>query len=204
MALVAATWVLLALSFIHAEYLRDQPLQHALTVVGLIVLGRTAWRGGLSDASMVSILAFIWLHILGARYIYSYVPYDDWSQSLLGFSITEKCHFSRNHYDRLVHFAYGVLTVGPLVEVLQRWCGLGKRCACTFALAIVLAISGVYEIIEWGIAMVMAPDWADRYNGQQGDMWDSQKDMACALVGAILAAAISYLIRGRNRSGDAG
>jgi putative membrane protein len=202
--LVAATWVLLALSFVHARYLQDQPLQHLPTVIGLVVLGRWARRGRVSNASMVSMLAFVWLHILGARYIYSFVPYDDWSRSLLGFSITEKFHFTRNHYDRLVHLAFGLLAIKPLIELLQRIGSLGSRWVDALSLGVVMGLSGLYEIVEWAVAMVMAPDWADRYNGQQGDPWDSQRDMACALVGAVLATAASLWIQRRRRRERAG
>ena len=57
-------------------------------------------------------------------------------------------------------------------------------------LTCILAMSAVYEIIEWALAMALAPDWAEAYNGQQGDMWDSQKDMALATAGAIITLLV--------------
>jgi putative membrane protein len=58
----------------------------------------------------------------------------------------------------------------------------------------VLAASAVYEIGEWATAMTFAPDWAEAYNGQQGDPWDAQKDMAFAAVGSILAVGFVGLV----------
>ena len=199
-ALVVITWVLLPLSFVHGGYLQDQPLHHIPTVVALTGLGILARKGVVSDASMVSILLFIWLHILGARYVYSNVPYDDWSRRLFAVSITETFHFSRNHYDRLVHFAYGVLAVAPQVELLRRRFALRRWPAHLLSIALVLAVGALYEIVEWTVAVLMAPDSANRYNGQQGDMWDSQKDMAMALLGAVVASAV--VLAKRRRVGE--
>jgi putative membrane protein len=97
-----------------------------------------------------------------------------------------------------VHFAFGLLFVFPLWEFCQNrlrlravWCGIA-------AISVVLAASSVYEIAEWGVAMIFAPDWAEAYNGQQGDIWDAQKDMAVAWTGSIVAAMIIWLSRNRR------
>jgi putative membrane protein len=54
----------------------------------------------------------------------------------------------------------------------------------------ILSTSAVYEIIEWMLAMLMAPDWAESYNGQQGDIWDAQRDMALAAIGSLISVAV--------------
>jgi putative membrane protein len=190
LALLVVTCLLLAASFIGAPYLQDQPLHHVPTVGALVVLTWLAWKARMSDASLTAIVLFIWLHILGARYIYSFVPYDEWIRRWLGFSIDETCGFTRNHYDRLVHFFYGVLATVPQVEWLRkRWC-FGNVTAHFFSFALVLAAGAVYEIFEWLLAVVMAPEWAERYNGQQGDFFDPQKDLFCAAAGALIASAV--------------
>lgn len=142
---------------------------------------------------MTSISVFLWLHILGARYVYSYVPYDTWSRACVGVSITDAFHLSRNHYDRLVHLLYGALAMVPQVEVLRRRFGLGRVAAIVFSIALVSGVSALYEIVEWLLTVVAAPERADRYNGQQGDAWDAQKDMACAVAGAIAVAVFMRL-----------
>jgi putative membrane protein len=192
-ALLVLSCLLLGASFIGARYLNDQPLHHVPTVLALAFLAWLAWKGRISDASLTAIILFIWLHILGARYIYSFVPYDEWTKDWFGFSIDEQFGFTRNHYDRLVHFFYGVLATVPQVELLQKRWWLGKWSAHFFSFALVLAAGAAYEILESGVAFVMAPDWAERYNGQQGDLWDAQKDMLLAGAGALLASAAMLL-----------
>jgi putative membrane protein len=107
--------------------------------------------------------------------------------------------FTRNHYDRLVHFSYGLLAVAPVSEVLQRHAGIGSRIALYIAVESVFAVSMVYELLEWQLAVIMQGPLADAYNGQQGDIWDAQKDMALAASGAVIAAVV---IRLKRRRGD--
>lgn len=141
-------------------------------------------RAPISNASAASITAFVLLHLLAARWSYSFVPYDAWFPALA----TE-----RNHFDRLVHFAFGALAMAPMVEAGVRYWGLSVRVALVFAITFVLAVGGLYEIFEWSLTLTLAPEDAGAYNGEQGDMFDAQKDMALAGLGAILAAP---LVRG--------
>lgn len=197
LTLLFFTCVLLVASCIGAHYLKDQPLQHLPTVLALIGIGWVANQPKLSDASMTAIVLFWWLHILGARYIYSYVPYDQWTRRWLGFSIDHTFGFTRNHYDRIVHFAYGLLATLPQVELLRRRWHLRNGQAHFVSFAFVLAAGAAYEIAEWLSAVLAAPEWAERYNGQQGDIWDSQKDMLLAALGALFssAAMLAYSAR---------
>ncbi|MDO9361846.1 MAG: DUF2238 domain-containing protein, partial [Sphingopyxis sp.] len=144
------------------------------------------------------IVAFMALHTLGGRYAYSNVPYDDWARALTGTTMSDAFGWTRNHYDRLVHFAFGALSVVPVAEIALRWGGLSRRGAAFTVLGWVLAISCLYEIFEWLLTIVAAGETADRYNGQQGDMWDAQKDMALATLGAILVMAMEPLVRNRR------
>jgi len=90
-------------------------------------------------------------------------------------------------FDRLVHFAFGCLSLPPILELGARYWSLPRRMALAFALLFVLAIGGLYEIFEWSLTLMLAPDDAGAYNGEQGDMFDAQKDMALAGLGALLA-----------------
>ena len=67
------------------------------------------------------------------------------------------------------------------------------------AVQFILATSALYEIGEWALAISVAPDWAEHYNGQQGDMWDAQKDMALATAGAVVGLAILRVAGWRRR-----
>ncbi|HZG32623.1 MAG TPA: DUF2238 domain-containing protein, partial [Sphingopyxis sp.] len=105
-------------------------------------------------------------------------------------TLSDAFGWGRNHYDRLVHFAFGALSVVPVAEIARRWGGLTARGAALAVLAWVLALSCLYEIFEWLLTIVAAGATADRYNGQQGDIWDAQKDMALAALGAIVVLAV--------------
>lgn len=161
-------------------------LQHLPTMLLLVASPALLRRWPLSTASLACIIAFLALHTLGGRYIYSNVPYDAWAHKLVGTTVSDLFGWTRNHYDRLVHFAFGALSVIPVAEAARRWGGLGQRGALIAALGWVLALSCLYEIFEWLLTIVAAGDAADRYNGQQGDIWDAQKDMALALLGAVV------------------
>lgn len=170
----------------------DQPypeialLQHIPTMLLLVASPWLLRRWPLSTASVACIVAFLAFHTLGGRYAYSNVPYDDWARAMTGTTLSDAFGWNRNHYDRLVHFAFGALSVIPVAEIARRWGGLGPRGAAFAVLGWVLAISCLYEIFEWLLTIVAAGETADRYNGQQGDIWDAQKDMALATLGAIM------------------
>ena len=182
----------------------DQPypeialLQHIPTMLLIVASPWLLRRWPMSTASVACIVAFMALHTLGGRYAYSNVPYDEWARALTGTGLSDAFGWSRNHYDRLVHFAFGALSVIPVAEIARRWGGLGARGAALTVLAWVLAISCLYEIFEWLLTIVAAGETADRYNGQQGDIWDAQKDMALATLGAILVMAMGPVIRNRR------
>lgn len=181
--LTAAT----AASFIAAPFPREIWLQHSATllvIVGLPLMSR--WYP-LSNASVTCIIAFMMLHVLGARYIYSCVPYDDWCFGLCGWRPSGPFPGGRNHYDRLVHFAFGALWLLPFWEFSTRHMRVPRRAAWIYALALVMAASLLYELFEYALALTLAPESAEAYNGQQGDMWDAQKDMALAVLGSLLA-----------------
>jgi putative membrane protein len=170
----------------------DLRLQHIPTLIYLIVMPLFTRRFGISDFSASCLTAFMLLHILGARYLYSNVPYDEWTQLLFGWSLTARYEFERNHYDRLCHFAFGFLWAMPVWELLVRHLRTGRTRAAFLGLSCVMACSAFYEIIEWGLTIVLAPEDASTFNGQQGDMWDAQKDMFAAFSGALLALMIMY------------
>ena len=188
LGMVGSLAALLLLVQIHQPYPDVAPLHHIPTLALLIASPFILRRWPMSSAAVACVVIFFALHTIGGRYTYSNVPYDDWSKRLVGASITETFGFTRNHYDRLVHFSYGLLAVWPTREFLQRHLKISPRLALYIAVESVIAISAVYELFEWFLSIVLAGPMAADYNGQQGDMWDSQKDMAFAAIGALLSA----------------
>ena len=189
---------LLLLAQIDQPYPEVALLQHIPTMLLLVASPWLLRRWPLSTPAVACIVAFMALHTLGGRYAYSNVPYDDWARALTGASLSDAFGWTRNHYDRLVHLAFGALSMIPVAEIARRWGGLGPRAAALAVLAWVLAISCLYEIFEWLLTIVAAGETADRYNGQQGDIWDAQKDMALATLGAIGVMAMGPIIKNRR------
>jgi putative membrane protein len=182
--MLAAVALGVPLSAWGALYPSNTWLQVGPVAAGLPFAGRALRRAPISNASAACITAFMLLHLFAARWSYSFVPYDAWLPALAS---------ERNHFDRLVHFAFGALAMAPVVEAGGRYAGLAPRMALTVALLFVLAVGGLYEVFEWTLTLTMAPEDAGAYNGEQGDMFDAQKDMALAGAGAVLALP---LVRG--------
>jgi len=169
-------------------------LENAL-VAGLVLLlwlVRNSFR--FSDVSLYLILAFLALHAVGSHYTYSEVPYDAWFQSLTCHSLNEMLGWQRNHFDRLVHFCYGLLLVYPIREFFLRVVEVRGFWGYFLPLDVTLSTSALYELIEWGAAELFGGDLGMHYLGTQGDVWDAHKDMALAALGALIAVLIIALI----------
>jgi putative membrane protein len=117
--------------------------------------------------------------MVGGYYTYAQVPLGFWMQGAFG--------FSRNHYDRIGHFMQGFVPAIVFRELLLKKSPLvrGKLLTC-IVVSICLALSAVWELLEWLSAVVLGQG-ADAFLGTQGDPWDTQEDMAMALVGALVA-----------------
>ena len=168
-----------------------------LLFLTLILVAYRYWY--ISSRSYVLAVIFLFIHIVGARYLYSYVPYDDWTQQLFGVRLGDLFGWQRNMYDRLVHFSYGLLLFNAMVESAKFIFKIRSvKLLIAIALMINMSSSLLYELIEWGIATTLSPEAAEAYNGQQGDVWDAHKDMALALLGGLIAAAM-ILFQNRNK-----
>ncbi|MBN2296907.1 MAG: DUF2238 domain-containing protein [Pirellulales bacterium] len=187
-------------SCIKPPYMQFLLMQHVPTVLAVFLLVYLSNRFTISRLSFSLIILFFCLHTLGARYLYSYFPYDDLSEFLFGINISETFGFHRNHYDRMVHFCYGLLLTVPAQEVARRHFHLSVALSCVLAVVFIIATSAGYEFIEWLVAKTFTPEWADQFLGQQGDMFDAQKDMALAMTGAVLSASILAFSRRSKRT----
>ncbi len=185
-------WVALAvltiaviIASIHPLEFEAYLLHQAGTVFMLVLLLFTQKKIGMSFYSFVLYLIFLLIHIIGAHYLYSYVPYNEWLIQLFNFDLNQSMGWSRNMYDRLVHLACGVLLYPVLLRLFHVWLPEAKP-FMLFLLVVqfIMATSLIYEWLEWLIAIGLSPEEAENYNGQQGDMWDAHKDMLLATVGA--------------------
>src|SRR5438067_66880 len=172
-------WIALA---IHPLDRGDWFLENLLIFITVAVLGLTYQRFRFSNVSYVLILIFLAFHTIGAHYTYAKVPAGFWLQHWL--------HLSRNHYDRVIHFSFGLLLLYPMRELLHRTAGAQSQWAIWLGVAALAALSSFFEIIEAVIAQIVAPDLGTAYLGTQGDIWDAQKDMGAAFVGAVLTAVV--------------
>lgn len=180
----AMLWMVLAI----APYDRDTwLLENVLLVLGVVVLWQTRRALPLSTMSYSLLFTFFCLHAVGAHFTYSLVPYDEALRSLSGMSVTEALDFSRNHYDRIVHFAYGFLLVLPVRELLVLFAKVRGFWSYFLPLDIVMSSSLLYELIEWGAAVVYGGDLGAAFLGTQGDEWDAHRDMALAGLGGLIA-----------------
>ncbi|GAB2522923.1 DUF2238 domain-containing protein [Lysobacter humi (ex Lee et al. 2017)] len=176
---------LFVLTWIHPRWPVDQALHSSLTVVALVALGLELKRHTLRDRDYVLLCVFLALHCIGSRWLYTNVPYDAWARTLTGTSISDLFGWTRNHYDRLVHLAYGICLTPALAATLRRRRGLDATDAFIVAVLLVMASSLAYEWAEWSVALVLSPEAAEAYNGQQGDPWDAHADMLLATLGAL-------------------
>ncbi len=140
-------WIALAIS---PSDRGDWFLENLLIFISVAVLAVTYRKFQFTNLSYALILVFLVFHTIGAHYTYAKVPAGFWLQDWL--------HLKRNHYDRVIHFAFGFLLVYPMSELLA--------------------------------------DLGAAYLGTQGDIWDAQKDMGCAFIGALLVA--TWLTIGRG------
>ncbi|MDO8467810.1 MAG: DUF2238 domain-containing protein [Nanoarchaeota archaeon] len=176
-------WIILAFN---VSYREDWIMENYLTVPFVIFILISYRWFKLSNISYSLIFVYMTLHIIGSHYTYSEVPFGFWMQNFLD--------LTRNHYDRIVHFSFGLLLAYPLRELFVRISNAKGFWGLYIPIEFVLAFSAIYEIIEWAVAVIYGGDLGIAYLGTQGDIWDAQKDMALAGLGAVFAMIITFLI----------
>jgi putative membrane protein len=166
------------------RYRADWALENIPTLIGVpaAVYGYRFFR--FSNQAYIQATILLILHTIGSHYTYSEVPIGHWFRAAAG--------WDRNHYDRLVHFLFGVLLLRPVRELGFRHATIGRAASSYFSVAAIAWWSVSYEIVEWLVARTADPAAGIAYLGTQGDEWDAQKDMALALAGASLAAVFEW------------
>jgi len=170
-------------------HVSDWVLENILTVVFVALLTFTRHAFRLSNVSYTVLFIFLCLHTIGSHYTYAEVPYEAWT-ARLGFSANEIFGFERNHFDRLVHFLFGFLFVYPMREFFMRIAGTRGAWSYYLPVELVMAMSMLYELIEWAASNVVGGELGMAYLGTQGDIWDAHKDMGLATLGACLGMLI--------------
>lgn len=148
-------------------------------IIGAAVLALTYRRFRLTPLAYILIALHMIILMVGGHYTYAEVPLGNWIRDQFG--------LSRNHYDRVGHFAQGFVPAMIAREVLLRLNVLKRgRWLLVIVVSMCLAISALYELLEW-IVSALTGSAGDAFLGTQGDVFDTQKDMALALLGAVTA-----------------
>ena len=180
-AWLVGVWIVTA---IKPLYPRDWLLENLLVFIWCGILVFTYRRFRFSNLSYGLFVLFISLHLVGAHYTYAETPFGFWMQDWFG--------FGRNHYDRIVHFAFGLLLAYPMREILLRTSGVGNGWSYFITINCIVAFSAIYEIIEAVTAVIVSPELGAAYLGTQGDEWDAQKDAGLAFAGSIVAMLATW------------
>lgn len=162
-------------------------LENALVFLffGFLILSYRKFK--FSDLSYLLITIYLCLHVYGAKYTYAENPFGYWLRDAMG--------WERNHYDRIVHFSFGFLLAYPWRELFISWFKFPGWVGWALPIELTLSISGLYELIEWSVADIFFKAQGSAYLGTQGDIWDAQKDMFLATLGAILATTVVSSIK---------
>jgi putative membrane protein len=186
----ALIWAALAVA---PRYRDDWLLENLLVLVIVPIFVITYRRLRFSDFAYTCLLIFLVFHEIGAHYTYSEVPYDQWFRGLTGTTLNDLLGLERNHYDRLVHFTYGLLLFPMVWELIERRAVPQGVWRYVLPVTFLMSHSVLYELIEWAAAEIFGGDLGQAYLGTQGDVWDAQKDMALAAAGAVSGCVLTAL-----------
>ncbi len=180
----------LAWSAIHPHDYFTWFLEVAPALIGLAVLAATRNSFELTPISYWLILIHSIILMVGGHYTYAEVPLFNW--------LRDAYHLGRNNYDKVGHFAQGFIPAVIAREILIRTSPLRSGKWLSFiVVSVCLAISALYELIEWQVA-VLTGTKAEAFLGTQGYVWDTQSDMAYALAGAMTAVVLLSRIQDRQ------
>ena len=175
---LALVLIALVVSGIHPYDRTTWWLEVAPVLIALPIILATYQRFPLTDLLYALITLHALVLIFGGAYTYARVPLGFWLQDWLG--------FERNPYDRIGHLMQGLVPALVAREILLRnGFVAGRRMAAFLSVCVALAVSAFYELVEWWSALLLGQG-ADEFLGTQGDPWDTQADMFCALIGAVV------------------
>jgi putative membrane protein len=174
-------------------------LEQIGVVFALFVLWRVQVNAPVSHVSLTLIFLFLCAHAVGTHYTYAQVPLAEVAQSHFGISFERVFGWTRNHYDRIVHFLFGLFITLPVLESLRQHNQLRGAWYYVMPFALVFSVSTLYELGEWVAVLLFGGELGIHFLGVQGDLWDAQKDMALAGAGSALTLLLVALF-GRRHS----
>lgn len=180
-------WIVLAIS---PYYRSDWLLENVLVAIYFPLIIWLRRHVQFSNLSYLLMFIFLLLHEIGAHYTYAEVPYDSWLNRLTGIRLNEVMGWQRNHFDRLVHFLYGLLLYLPFREIFVQRARLTGGWGFFFPYVFIVSTTVLYEQIEWAAAEIFGGELGMAYLGIQGDIWDGHKDMGLASLGALCALCL--------------
>jgi putative membrane protein len=181
---------LMAISAYHPDKVFDWALENGCVAAVLLGIFGSHRRLVFSDLSYLLMFVYLCIHEMGAHYKYSDVPIGEWLKPIL--------HTTRNHYDRISHFSFGLFLAYPMREIAMRKLRVTGNWLYYLPVECVLAFSALYEILEAYMANILTPQRGEEFVGMQGDMWDSQEDMFVAGLGAVVGVLIIAVLKRRN------
>jgi len=190
----AVWWLILAVEPQHRDVWWTE---NSLVFAGVAFLAAFHRKLLFSRVSYTLIFVFMFLHQVGAHYSYAEVPYDQWYQDLTGATLNSVMGWERNHFDRLVHFAYGLLLAYPIREIFLRVADVRGFWGYFLPLDLTMSTSMIFELLEWLVAELFGGGLGQAYLGTQGDVWDAHRDMALASLGALLAMLVTVAVNWR-------
>ncbi len=162
-------------------------MENTLVIIFLGILMGTYKKFKFSDLSYLFITVYLCLHVYGAKHTYAENPFGYW--------LKDQFHFERNPYDRIVHFSFGFMLTYPMRDFFMNKMKFPNWVGWVLPVEITLSFSCLYELIEWAVADVFFPEQGVAYLGSQGDIWDAQKDMFMAFVGAVLIMVLCSVLK---------
>ena len=184
LAVFIVVWIWAA---INPVYPHDWLLENYLVFIFVPLILLSVWYFKLSNVSYTLLTLFMIMHVIGSHYTYAAVPF--------GYVLQNWFNADRNMYDRIVHFSFGLLLAYPVREVFMRISRAKGFWGFWFPIELTFAFSAIYEVIEWLTALSVDPSAGLAFLGAQGDVWDAQKDMLLAGIGAVIAMAVTGFIR---------
>ncbi len=164
-------------------------MENILSVLFVLLLIVTYRLFRFSNTTYVLLFLFLILHTIGSYYTYTNMPLFKWIQSMFD--------LSRNHYDRIVHFLFGLIFYFPLYEIITRKLKIQGWMSYLLPFLLIVSFKAIYEILEYLAVIIFTNNlsFADSFLGMQGDYWDAQKDIMWGMAGAVMSGLVCWLRR---------
>ncbi|MEI6849532.1 MAG: DUF2238 domain-containing protein, partial [archaeon] len=185
-------------------YLRsDWYLENSFTLAIILILLATYKKFQFSLTSYILFFLFLFLHTVGVHYTYGSVPFGYIIENFLNLPsqcnnlvvfLFSHCQFlGSNNFDRIIHFLFGAILIYPTLEYFRKRLKLQGIWLTILGISFLAFLSLSYETIEMIVIKVANPALGDSFLATQGDLWDSQKDITCQLVGSIISSLFLFI-----------